>query len=237
MKGKVAGLTIFSQSGNPGAPSYIRIRGNGSILGNNTPLFVVDGIPYENYTIGANPRFPGFDMLSFINTLDVESIHVLKNAKDVAPYGVKGSNGVIVITTKRGKDRSDGLSVEFKSGTNYQGIDRYEVIRSPEEYIGISWEAAYQRGMLQTDATNASAVTYANDNLFESATNDDFSDISQVYNMWNVSDVSELIDPATATVRPGVTRRYNPENWEDYSLQSASRNEALLTFSDSKLTY
>ena len=102
MKGKVAGLTIFSQSGNPGAPSYIRIRGNGSILGNNAPLFVVDGVPYENYTIGANPRFPGFDMLSFINTLDVESIHVLKNAKDVAPYGVRGSNGVIVITTKKG---------------------------------------------------------------------------------------------------------------------------------------
>ena len=102
MKGKVAGLTVFSQSGAPGAPSYIRIRGNGSILGNNAPLFVVDGITYQNYTIGANPRFPGFDMLSFINTLDVESIHVLKNAKDVAPYGVKGSNGVIVITTKKG---------------------------------------------------------------------------------------------------------------------------------------
>ncbi len=102
MKGKVAGLTIFSQSGDPGSPSYIRIRGNGSIMGNNAPLFVVDGIPYENYTIGANPRFPGFDMLSFINTLDVESIHVLKNAKDVAPYGVKGSNGVIVVTTKKG---------------------------------------------------------------------------------------------------------------------------------------
>ena len=102
MKGKVAGLTIFSQSGDPGSPSYIRIRGNGSIMGNNAPLFVVDGVPYENYTIGANPRFPGFDMLSFINTLDVESIHVLKNAKDVAPYGVKGSNGVIVVTTKKG---------------------------------------------------------------------------------------------------------------------------------------
>ena len=102
IKGKVAGLTVLTQSGTPGAPSYIRIRGNGSLIGNNAPLFVVDGIPYENYTIGANPRFPGFDMLSFINTLDVESIHVLKNAKDVAPYGVKGSNGVIVITTKKG---------------------------------------------------------------------------------------------------------------------------------------
>ena len=87
--------------------------------------------------------------------------------------------------------------------------------------------------MLQDGATNDSAIAYANDNLFENDTNDDFTDISQVYNMWNVANVGELIDPATASVRPGVTRRYNPENWEDYSLQSANRNEALLTFSES----
>jgi len=102
LKGKVAGLTIFSQSGRAGTPSYIRIRGNGSILGNNRPLFVVDGVPYENYVVGKNSRFEGLDMLSMINTLDIESIAVLKNAKDVAPYGVKGTNGVIVITTKKG---------------------------------------------------------------------------------------------------------------------------------------
>ena len=56
---KVAGLTIFLNQVTPGTPSYIRIRGNGSILGNNSPLFIVDGIPYENFNIGANPRFPG----------------------------------------------------------------------------------------------------------------------------------------------------------------------------------
>ena len=102
LKGKVAGLTIFSQSGRAGTPSYIRIRGNGSIMGNNRPLFVVDGVPYENYVVGKNARFEGLDMLSMINTLDIESVTVLKNAKDVAPYGVKGTNGVIVITTKKG---------------------------------------------------------------------------------------------------------------------------------------
>ena len=62
----------------------------------------MDGVPYENYVIGANSRFPGLDLLSLINTLDIESVAVLKNAKDVAPYGVKGANGVIVITTKKG---------------------------------------------------------------------------------------------------------------------------------------
>lgn len=220
LSGESPGVAVFNTSGQPGSSSVIRIRGLGSVNGSRSPLIIVDDSPFLGSYNDINPN-------------DIKSVTILKDASATTPYGARGANGVIVITTKRGKDRSDGLSVEFKSGTNYQGIDRYEVIRSPEEYIGISWEAAYQRGMLQTDATNASAVTYANDNLFESATNDDFSDISQVYNMWNVSDVSELIDPATATVRPGVTRRYNPENWEDYSLQSASRNEALLTFSDS----
>ena len=102
LKGKVAGLTDFSQSGTPGTPSYIRIRGNGSLIGNNAPLFILDGVPYENFNIGENSRFPGLNMLSLINTLDVHSVAVLKNAKDVAASGVRGSNGVIVITTKKG---------------------------------------------------------------------------------------------------------------------------------------
>ena len=85
LKGKVAGLTFFSQSGTPGTPSYIRIRGNGSLIGNNAPLFILDGVPYENFNIGENSRFPGLNMLSLINTLDVHSVAVLKNAKDVAP--------------------------------------------------------------------------------------------------------------------------------------------------------
>ena len=58
LKGKVAGLTVFSQSGTPGTPSYIRIRGNGSLIGNNAPLFILDGVPYENFNIGENSRFP-----------------------------------------------------------------------------------------------------------------------------------------------------------------------------------
>ena len=62
----------------------------------------MDGVPYENFNIGENSRFPGLNMLSLINTLDVHSVAVLKNAKDVATYGVRGSNGVIVITTKKG---------------------------------------------------------------------------------------------------------------------------------------
>ena len=101
LKGRVAGLSIFSVSGAPGTPSEIRIRGAGSFLSNNSPLIVIDGVPYENYAIGENDKFPGLDLLSLINTMDIHSVTVLKDASDVAPYGVKGTNGVIVINTKR----------------------------------------------------------------------------------------------------------------------------------------
>ena len=220
LSGESPGVAVFNTSGQPGSSSTIRIRGFGSVNGSRSPLVIVDDSPFLGSPNDINPN-------------DIKSVTILKDASATTPYGARGANGVIVITTKRGSDRGDKLTVELKSGTNYQGIDRYEVIKSPEEYIGISWEAAYQRGMLQDGATNDSAIAYANDNLFENDTNDDFTDISQVYNMWNVANVGELIDPATASVRPGVTRRYNPENWEDYSLQSANRNEALLTFSES----
>ena len=67
LKGRVAGLSIFSVSGAPGTPSEIRIRGAGSFLSNNSPLIVIDGVPYENYAIGENDKFPGLDLLSLIN--------------------------------------------------------------------------------------------------------------------------------------------------------------------------
>tara|TARA_B100001027_G_scaffold201492_1_gene161550 strand:+ start:462 stop:911 length:450 start_codon:yes stop_codon:yes gene_type:complete len=109
IKGKVAGLTVLTQSGSPGAPSYIRIRGNGSLIGNNAPLIILDGVPYHNTPIGANPKFPGLDMLALINGSEVYSVTVLKNAIDVASYGVKGSNGVIIITTQRGLKKGPTL--------------------------------------------------------------------------------------------------------------------------------
>ena len=109
IKGKVAGLTVLTQSGSPGAPSYIRIRGNGSLIGNNAPLIILDGVPYDNTPLGANPKFPGLDMLALINGSEVFSVTVLKNAIDVASYGVKGSNGVIIITTQRGLKKGPTL--------------------------------------------------------------------------------------------------------------------------------
>ena len=100
LQGRVAGLRVASISGAPGSPTSIRIRGEGSLTGNNAPLFVIDGVPVSNGSIsaggGANP---GLGILSMINPNDIESITVLKDASSTAAYGNRGSNGVIVITT------------------------------------------------------------------------------------------------------------------------------------------
>ncbi|WP_028376467.1 SusC/RagA family TonB-linked outer membrane protein [Leeuwenhoekiella sp. MAR_2009_132] len=223
LAGEAAGVAVFNTTGQPGSVSTIRIRGFGSINGSQAPLYVVDDAPFGG-------------SLNDINPNDIKSVTVLKDASATSLYGARGANGVIVITTKKGEGRNN-LNVSVKTGTNYQGIKRYETIRSPEEYIGISWEGIYQRGLLENDGDRTAAIDYANSNLFEGA-NADVSDISPVYNMWNISDsgaagVSQLIDPNTATVRPGVSRRYTPENWADFAFQSSNRTEANVSLSNS----
>lgn len=98
IQGKVAGVSIISNSGAPGAGSQIRIRGGASVNGSNDPLIVIDGVPLSNDAISgaANP-------LDLINPNDIESFSILKDASSEAIYGNRASNGVILITTKKGK--------------------------------------------------------------------------------------------------------------------------------------
>lgn len=105
MQGQIAGVNIAASSGEPGAQSNIQIRGITSLSGSNTPLFVVDGIPQEG-----DPR---------LSTNEIETIDVLKDAASAAVYGTRGASGVILITTKKGKEGS--MKVDF--GTTY-GVQR-----------------------------------------------------------------------------------------------------------------
>ena len=98
LAGKVAGLNITSNSGEPGAGSKIRIRGGSSLSASNDPLIVIDGIPIDNSGVAGAPN-----ILSTINPQDIESFNVLKDASATAIYGSRGSNGVIIITTKKGR--------------------------------------------------------------------------------------------------------------------------------------
>jgi len=116
LSGKVSGVQITNSGTGPGGSSKVSIRGLASIAGNNSPLFVVDGIPVDNAT-GGGSQFGGIDYgsaISNINPDDIASINVLKGASATALYGSRGQNGVIMITTKKGRQR-EGIGVTFNS--------------------------------------------------------------------------------------------------------------------------
>ena len=206
LAGESAGVTVINTSGQPGSTATIRIRGFGSVNGNRDPLYVLDGVPFA----GA---------INTINPNDIESTTILKDATATAIYGSRGANGVILLTSKSGKAGTSVIEVDVKTGVNVSALPRYDVIKSPEEYIALSWESMYNRGVA---IGNADPVAYANANLFSG------SGIAPKYNLWNAT-AAELVDPTTRTVNSGVTRKYDPEDWEDYGFQNSNRTEATLT--------
>ena len=128
IEGKVSGVVITPSAGGAGGASKIILRGNKSILGSSTPLIVVDGVPMTNSTrnqldmnSGANLTYAssaeGSDPLSMINPDDIESINVLKGANAAALYGPAAANGVVMITTKKGKEGK--LAINFSSNLTF----------------------------------------------------------------------------------------------------------------------
>lgn len=221
LAGEVSGVNVINTSGQPGTTATIRVRGFGSVNGNRAPLYVVDGAPIATNTVNTvNP-------LSAINPDDIENVTVLKDAAATAIYGARGANGVVLITTKSGKGKPSFIEVNGQTGTNMQLIPRYKTIKSPETFIGLAWEGLYNQAMADPGYYGP-AVDYANASLF-----DPDAGIDPSYNIWNAADGAALIDPTTKMVKPGVTRRYSPEDWEDYGFQSSARNETNVKFGGS----
>ncbi len=129
--GKIAGVSIVSAGGEPGANSTIRIRGGSSLNATNNPLFVIDGMPIDNQdTQGlGNP-------LSTINQDDIETFTVLKDASATAIYGSRASNGVILITTKKGK-KGDVLKVNYGAKFSMSQVKDYVDVLNVEDYTSI----------------------------------------------------------------------------------------------------
>lgn len=128
LQGKVAGVNILSTSGAPGSATRITIRGNKSFFGNNQPLFIVDGIPFDNdYDNTSNELTEGAAYSSRIADLDpnnIESINILPGGAAAALYGVRAANGVVVVTTKAGSSRAPrkGLEIAYSSGFSIEQI-------------------------------------------------------------------------------------------------------------------
>lgn len=116
LRGAVAGVVVTQSSGRPGASSSVRIRGGNSITAGNEPLYVLDGIliynDNNNGSAGVSLAGASINVLSTINPADIESIEVLKDASATAIYGSRGSNGVVIITTKKGTKGQDNISYQ-----------------------------------------------------------------------------------------------------------------------------
>lgn len=125
--GKSAGVVITSSGGAPGAGSQIRVRGGSSLTASNDPLIVIDGVPQDNTSIAglANP-------LSTINPNDIESFTVLKDASATAIYGSRASNGVIIITTKRGS-ATGGMKVQYSGNVSVSTVPAFVDVLSASE--------------------------------------------------------------------------------------------------------
>ena len=137
IQGKTAGVQITQTSGEPGAGIDIRIRGTNSVRANNNPLFVVDGVPLASDATSAGADIAGVgsnpakNPLNFINPNDIESISILKDASATAIYGARGSNGVVIITTKSG--RSGKGVFEFNSSFSVSSVrEEFDLLPADE---------------------------------------------------------------------------------------------------------
>lgn len=150
MQGKIAGVRIVQSSGEPGAGVNVSIRGIGSIRSGSTPLFVVDGVPLSNDAVSATGPNIGLgnaqakNPLNFLNTSDIESITVLKDASAAAIYGARGSNGVVLVTTKRGKRGEPTFTYDTYLG--FSSVIKKLDLLTADEYRAAGIDKSYDHG-------------------------------------------------------------------------------------------
>lgn len=204
LEGTTAGVQITSNTGQPGEDAKIRIRGIGSINASSEPLIVVDGAPYE----GA---------LNSINTNDIESMTVLKDAASNSLYGSRGANGVILITTKRGKEGKTKVSFSAKGGINSRAIPEYDIMTDPRMYYETYWQAL-KNSRTYAGKTDSESALYASETLI--------SDL--VYNAYDVED-AQLVG-IDGKLNPNAKLRYY-DNWGDEMFNNGTRQEYNVSIS------
>ena len=162
LEGLTSGVQFTSASGQPGSSGSIRIRGFGSINADSAPLYVVDGVPFDG-------------SISNINSDDIESITVLKDAASSALYGARAANGVVLITTKKGRSERLTFNVRVNHGFSVRGIPEYERLDA-YQYVPMEWEIM-RNGFLTagTYKTTAEANAAATEQLVGQLGNNPFS--------------------------------------------------------------
>lgn len=153
LSGRMSGVITQSSTGQPGSGSTVLVRGVGSINASVTPLYVVDGMPFNGD-------------ISAIPTTDIESLTVLKDAASTALYGERGANGVILITTKRGKEGGARVTVDMRWGVNSRMLPNYDVISDTRQYLETYYQAIYNSQHYFIGQSESAARNYAATHVF-----------------------------------------------------------------------
>lgn len=205
LDGAGAGIQIASGSGQPGDGPTIRIRGAGSYLASNEPLIVVDGIP-----------FPG--NLNSINPNDIESLNVLKDAASTSLYGSSAANGVILVTTKKGKKNSSRVTLSTSTGIISRFVPEYDRV-GPSEYYTLAWEAMRNGRLLTAGQTLATANAYASANLISG---------NLKTNVYNVPNNLLVVD---GVFNPNASLKYDDFDWGKALMGVGLRQEHNISYS------
>jgi TonB-linked SusC/RagA family outer membrane protein len=204
LEGMTSGIQVTSGLGQPGATADVRIRGINSINASAAPLYVVDGFPYSGN-------------INTIPVSDIESITVLKDASATALYGSRGANGVIVITTKKGKSDVSTFNFRANVGVSDRGIPEYDRVDAAE-YYELTWQRIYNQRFRATSDAAASA-TFASTNLIPYLGG---------YNVYNVPN-AEVVG-ADGKINPAGQLLWT-DNWYDEMHRTALRQDYVLSAS------
>lgn len=218
LAGRVAGVQLSNSSAQPGSSPSITIRGFGSISSDTEPLIVVDGMPFDGD-------------LNLINSNDIESMTVLKDAASNALYGARGANGVIMITTKKGKSGDAKVSVDAKWGSNSNGLKNYKTTNA-QQFYETYYKMLYNYYVTDKGGSMSSsdAHSLANQHLTNSS-----SGVGPGYMVYSVPDGQDFIQQG-GTMNPSATMgniyKYNnqefwlqADDWEEIGLQNGFRQE------------
>ena len=218
LSGQVAGVQVTSNNGQPGTKATIRVRGVGSINAESDPLIVVDGVPFDGD-------------LSSIATQDIENLTVLKDAASTALYGARGANGIVMITTKNGKNGKATVSFDAKWGQNSRALGNYDVIKSPAEYLEKEYEAIYNSGIYNLNMDPTAAHVYANQTI---VTNENGGNGYQIYTIpegQTLIGTNGKLNPYATLGWTNGQYYYTPDNWYDETFQKNGRQEYNISIS------
>ncbi len=212
--GAAPGIATTSSNGQPGSSPAIRIRGFGSISASNDPLYIVDGVPFTS-------------SISNINMDDVESLSVLKDAATTSLYGSRAANGVVMITTKKGKVGRNNVTFKFNSSINSRAIPDYNRVGAAD-YYPLMWEAYRNSLVYRTGGSTVAAASNIASGLV--AGQNGIVDLLG-YNAFNVPK-NALVNP-DGTLNSSAKLLYKEEdlNWFNPITRNGIRNDYSLNFS------